>query len=417
MNMTRRGFVGSAALAAAGCMTGGLKSGAQYGGWTKGHFQIHFIYTGAGESMFLIFPDGTTMLLDCGDFEAGARGDLALPLLPDASLHAGEWVARYVKRVNPNGTDVDYMLISHFHRDHMGTCKWYKDIVKRGNRDYYLSGFALAAETLHFRTAIDRTGGTFDSRELFEPSENHLPYLLDCLYGHLKARDGLAVEKLRVGVTDQIVCRRGGATGFSVKNICANGRFALADGGVLDTLRPDGRMPWYWNENHLSCGHVFTYGKFRFFSAGDVSGPAMDANGVMFFPEESLSRTLTGPVAVAKCNHHAFKSMPDVLLKVLRAKVYPLCAWDVLHGTDDALQRLADRGNYPGERLVVPGCFGVARKTSANAAARATLFPEAIYGGVHSVIDVPPGGEMFSLTLLDARDEDMRIVDEWRFLV
>ena len=49
MNMTRKGFVGAAALAAAGCMTGGLKAGAQYGGWTKGHFQIHFIYTGAGE--------------------------------------------------------------------------------------------------------------------------------------------------------------------------------------------------------------------------------------------------------------------------------------------------------------------------------------------------------------------------------
>jgi hypothetical protein len=28
------------------------------------------------------------------------------------------------------------------------------------------------------------------------------------------------------------------------------------------------------------------------------------------------------------------------------------------------------------------------------------------------VIDVPPGGETFKLTLLDARDEDMRIVYE-----
>ena len=75
--MTRRTFLGTAVLSAAGCVTGGLKAGAQYGGWARGHFQIHFIYTGAGESLFLIFPDGTTMLLDCGDFEAGARGDLA----------------------------------------------------------------------------------------------------------------------------------------------------------------------------------------------------------------------------------------------------------------------------------------------------------------------------------------------------
>ena len=37
------------------------------------------------------------------------------------------------------------------------------------------------------------------------------------------------------------------------------------------------------------------------------------------------------------------------------------------------------------------------------------LFLEAVYGGVHSVIDVPPGGEAFTLTLLDARDENMTV--------
>ena len=368
MDITRRGFIGSVALAAAGCVATGFRQGTQFGGWKKGHFQMHFIYTGASESIFLVFPDATTMLLDCGDFNAAARGDLALPLLPDGSRHAGEWIARYVGRVNPNGADVDYMLISHFHRDHMGTVQWCKDIVRRGNRDYHLSGFSLAAESLHFRTAIDRTGGAFDSRELFEPSENQCAYLLSCLYGHLKARDGLSVEKLRIGATDQIVCRRGGANGFSVKNICANGRFALADGEVLDTMRPDGKMPWYWNENHLSCGHVFTYGKFRFFTAGDVSGPAMDSNGVTHRPEEQLSRTLGGPVSVAKVNHHGFKSMPDMLLRALQAKVYLACTWDVLHLTDDCLARFADRRNCAESTLLVPCNFGAARRTSGNAA-------------------------------------------------
>ena len=44
--------------------------GRPWPGWLEGQFQIHFIYTGVAESMFLIFPDGTTMLLDCGDFSA-----------------------------------------------------------------------------------------------------------------------------------------------------------------------------------------------------------------------------------------------------------------------------------------------------------------------------------------------------------
>ena len=401
--------MGSAIMAVAGCAVGGGKTGVQYEGWIKGHFQIHFIYTGASESVFLIFPDGTTMVIDCGDFDAASRGELAMPLLPDGSCHAGEWIARYVKRVNPNGADVDYMLISHFHRDHMGTVKWCKDVVRRGNRDYHLTGFSLAAETLHFRTAIDRTGGAFDSRELFEPSENQFPYLLDCLYGYLKARDGLEVEKLRLGATGQIVCRHGGAEGFSVKNICSNGRLALADGGALDTLRPGGKMPWYWNENHLSCGHVFRYGKFRFFTAGDFSGSAMDANGVTLLPEEHLAKTLTGPVSAAKVNHHGYESMPDSLLRALRAKVYAACTWDVLHLTDDCLARFANPSNCEKGTLLVPCNFGASRRTAENAAGRA-LFPDAVYGGIHSVIDVPLGGETFTLSLVDARDEDMRVV-------
>ena len=412
--MTRRTFGLSVVLAAAGCATGGLKPNAQFGAWTKGHFQIHFIYTGAGEAMFLIFPDGTTMLLDCGDFDAVGRGDLALPLLPSASRHAGEWVARYVKRVNPNGADVDYMLISHFHRDHMGTCQWCKDVVRRGGRDYYLSGFSLAAEQLHFRRAIDRTGGVFDGEELFAPSEDRLSQLLTNFYGYMKARDGLEVQKLCVGSSGQIVPLRGKADGFRVRNICANGRFALTDGTGLDAMHTDGKPAQRWNENHLSCGSVFSYGKFRFCTAGDLSGEARDAAGNLCWPEKELARTLTRPVNVAKLNHHGFRSMPSELLRALRAQVYPACTWDVLHLTDDMLERMSDPVNCPGDRLLLPGFFPEKRCTAANAAFCRAIHPSC-RKGVHTVVDVPPGGETFTLTLLDARAEDMCIVDERRF--
>ena len=67
--------------------------------WKPGEFQVHFIYTGVCESMFWIMPDGTTMLLDCGDFRAWARGKKAVWILPDGWRHPGEWIARYVERV------------------------------------------------------------------------------------------------------------------------------------------------------------------------------------------------------------------------------------------------------------------------------------------------------------------------------
>ncbi len=33
-------------------------------GWRSGEFQAHFIHTGVAESVFFVFPDSTTMLLD-----------------------------------------------------------------------------------------------------------------------------------------------------------------------------------------------------------------------------------------------------------------------------------------------------------------------------------------------------------------
>ena len=96
--ISRRAFLGTAGGAAlfavGGCGTLETRSAGTLPAWRPGELDIHFIHTGVGEQTFFIFPDGTTMLLDCGDFEAGARGDLALPLLPDAWLHAGEWEAR-----------------------------------------------------------------------------------------------------------------------------------------------------------------------------------------------------------------------------------------------------------------------------------------------------------------------------------
>ena len=41
--------------------------------------------------------------------------------------------------------------------------------------------------------------------------------------------------------------------------------------------------------------------------------------------------------------------------------------------------------------------------------------PEACRTGCHVVLTVPPGGETFSMTLVDARDEEMRVAAEYGF--
>ena len=125
-----------------------------------GAFQIHFIYTGVAESSFLIYPDGTSLLLDCGDHPARKRGQYAVPVLPDITRHAGEWIARYVLRVNPNRENVDYMLLTHYHSDHGGGRAYHAGISPNGR--YYLSGFGQAMEYLKFGKAIDRAWPKYD---------------------------------------------------------------------------------------------------------------------------------------------------------------------------------------------------------------------------------------------------------------
>ena len=105
--LNRRDFLadafGAAAIGAVGgCVTCGDAVGCAYPGWNPGELDIHFIHTGTSENTFMIFPDGTTMLLDCGHVKRRAPGYAdAIPPAPSGKRRAGEWVRRYIERLIP----------------------------------------------------------------------------------------------------------------------------------------------------------------------------------------------------------------------------------------------------------------------------------------------------------------------------
>ena len=188
--------------------------------WQTGTFQIHLIHTGVGESTFFIFPDGPTLLLDYGDHAAITRQDLAVPAVPSPSRLAGEWVARYVRRVNPNDDRVDYMETSHWHADHCGTPNWQSSGpgAKQWSCGCVRSGFGLASEQLRFAKAIDRGWPDYDDPIPVSNREGiTLVAYMKELYAHLAKRDGLTVEKIRLGARDQIVPLHGTAADESLR--------------------------------------------------------------------------------------------------------------------------------------------------------------------------------------------------------
>lgn len=414
--LNRREFLQGALATGAGMTAWGCAAkrgledpqvGKRWAGWRPGHFQAHFIYTGVAESIFLIFPDSTTMLIDCGCHAAHKRGKLAVPVLPDLSRIASEWIARYVLRVNPHGKDVDYMLLTHYHADHCGGSAWHAG--KSANGKYWLSGFGQAMEFLTFRRAIDRAWPTFDDplpmSDRFDGGT--IPHMRE-IYRELERR-GTVVERFRLEKgSDQIRPLRGEAKDFRVVPLCANGRVLCPDGRVVDVMKPliEARKAKSVNENTLSIGLRFEYGPFRFYTAGDFSHHQKRKDGTLFEAEAEMAK-VCGRCQVAKVNHHGHHSMPPALVKALKSRVYLACIWDQLHMTRDTMRNLADGGSYPGERLFAPGIFPQERRLEDRDEAWRGSVEPACYDGAHVVLDVPPGGQTYSIAAIDARDEEM----------
>lgn len=420
--MDRRDFIKNTALAAGFlCLADWQKAwasgkkdkavGKALAKWRKGQFQVHFIYTGVSESMFIILPDGTTMLLDCGDHDAVGRGELAVPVLPNSNLHAGEWISRYVLRVSPTGKNIDYMMLSHYHCDHGGCAEFNAGMVQHDDGPYPLSGFSQAAEFLNFGKAFDRAWPTYDDPIPITEDPDGWEHIKR-FYDYMTTHRGLTVEKFRVGDTNQVAMLHDASRypTFKVHNLCGNGRICGEGGEVRDLYaeRIAREHPDWLNENGMSLGMIFKYGPFRFFTAGDFSDGWRMPDGSRFTTEEAIAE-VCGRAQVAKVNHHGHYSMPAKLLKALQSRVYVSCVWDQLHNVPPVVKRISDRSIYPGDRILCPGIMPKERVAQANGASWLKDIPEPAFEGCHTVLTVEPGGENYSITLVDAQDESMTV--------
>lgn len=386
--------------------------GKKWGGWTKGQFQVHFIYTGASESLFFILPDGTTMLLDCGDYDVTGHQKPSVPFLPHKGRHAGEWIARYVERVNPHGNVVDYMMLSHYHSDHCGCEEFHAGTEQYRGNNYYLSGFALAARTLSFHRAIDRCWPTYDDPMALHDDGEHTVRQMQTFYRRMIEERGLQVEKFRLGAVNQIAMQYAADDfpTFQIQNICGNGRICAPDGTIRDLYAEriaNGGLQRV-NENGMSLGLIVSYGSFRFFTAGDFSDHWTLADGNTFEIEDALAEAC-GPVNVAKINHHGHYSMPRKLVAALRAQVYASCVWCQRHNVAPVMERLTNRNIYPGDRIVCPGMMPAERRATDESAPWMKDVAPASFDGGHVVLKVEPGGKKFSMTYLSAADESMTV--------
>ena len=127
--------------------------------WRPGYLDIYHIHEGRGNATFMIFPDGTTLLYDLGDISTYHQTPTELPeysgILPNNSRPPYRWVADFIQYFSPHPKTLNYLVISHYHFDHIG--EWDPTRKNFSQGRYKLLGVTGLAEAIHIDTLIDRS--------------------------------------------------------------------------------------------------------------------------------------------------------------------------------------------------------------------------------------------------------------------
>lgn len=334
--------------------------GAPLPAWTPGTLDIHQIQTGRGNSTYFIFPDGTTLLVDAGAVPDRPGPQLA-PARPDHSRPPGEWIARYIEQFSPkHPATLDYALVTHYHDDH-------------------IAGLAAVAARIPIRQLIDR-----GSLPASPPAD------------YLRLRDSLRHQALQPGRNDQIVSR---APDFEVRNIAAAGEVWTGQGTDTLAVCPPGEK---LTENELSLALRIRFGKFRYFTGGDIPGVVLDNLPACHDLETPVARAV-GPVDVLLLDHHGWLDTTNsFFLQTLKPRVVVIPAWHATHPDHGVLRRLIAP---PGPRDIFT--------TELLDATRAifSYMPDPFRSTRgHVVIRVTEGGARYRVFILEDGDEQRNIL-------
>lgn len=330
--------------------------------WENGFFDIHHISTGRGSSAFLVFPDGTTLLIDAGDISdthprtVSPRNSIRRP---DASRTTASWITDYIAQFMPAGKSpfLDYAVITHFHDDHFG--EWDETRPRSSKGPYRLTGITGVGDAIRISSLIDR-GFTFpidlNSREFRDREKDDEYHIIQTLDEYRKfidyysAAHGLKHQSLRPGAKDQIVLRYEPKKfpGFIVRNIAVNGQVwtGYSDNDFVSTFQP-GQYP---GENPLSTCLKISYGAFDYFTGGDISGMNALGESETFSMEANVAPVI-GPVDVATLNHHGNRdSQSPSYVRTVRPRVWIQSSWSSDHPGEEVLRRITSTLLYPGPR-------------------------------------------------------------------
>jgi competence protein ComEC len=187
-----------------------------------GHLLIYTIDVEGGQATLLVSPTRSSLLVDTGwGGHQGRDADRIVAVMHDAGI-----------------TKLDYVLITHFHDDHVG-------------------GVPNLVDRVHVSEFLDHGVNREDSDDT---RHNYTEYL--------KAVDGTPRRSVHPGDTIDI-------SGLNTLVITADGEHIASVPGVRPEPNPDCATEPHWDldttENPRSAGILVRFGKFRFLDLGDLT--------------------------------------------------------------------------------------------------------------------------------------------------
>jgi hypothetical protein len=346
--------------------------------WTEGHFDIHHIDTGRGNSALLIFPDGTTLLIDAGAATNIPPGTAA-PAHPNDSRRPGEWQARYILAHAPQRS-LDYFLATHIHPDHV-------------------SGLADVAAQLPIGTCLDRAFPNYAASQ--QPADAPFAQVYLALL-HDRVQQHQRVEAAQVGSTTQIRLQHNPAryANFRARILSANGNVwnpatHRVDAHLTHIDRPI--------ENIFSVATRFEYGRFSYFTGGDLDCDTYDGRSPELDIETPVVRA-AGRTEVALADHHGyFDACGPAFTNTLDAQAYIIPAWDIGHPGSAQMQRMLGAWDSNGSKATHD--VFTTDLLPANALLNRRFSGQLKSQQGHIVVRVAPGGDTYKIFTLDSTVE------------
>jgi len=372
--------------------------------WREGLLDIHHISTGRGNSVLIVCPDGTSIMVDAGAISESSQG--IGPARPNSSRRPGEWIAQYALQHLPAASrpQLDYFILTHFHIDHMGEVTAASPLATAGG--YHLTGVTDVAEVLPIRRLLDRGF----------PAYNYPAPLTDASvlnyirFANFASQHGTTVEPFRAGSSTQVAPKHGTAksTAWNVQNLAANGTVWTGKGEETVNLFPDpGKLKpeEFPTENACSLALRLSYGDFSYYIGGDLT---CDTNygTTPWMDVESPVAKVAGPVNVSALDHHGYYDATcPAFVRAMRSRVYIMQTWHASHPALSVLNELYSPILSPGAHDV----FATGLLPAASVA-DSRLSSKMLSQHGHVVVRVSAGGARYEVIVLDDTTEQTSVL-------